>query len=138
MKITGYHDYYDFFECHLQPPLIEGNRLIVAIHNLGIMPDHPLNSSDRLLYLKDCTMIFEGVVRSERTLFEYIGDPVQGQFKSAQKVKDGPFSHNNEAHLIFGLEGILEKPVSWVDWEIECVSFSLEVPNTPALQDSPL
>ncbi len=83
-------------------------------------------------------MIFEGVVRSERTLFEYIGDPVQGQFKSAQKVIDGPFSHNNEAHLIFGLEGILEKPVSWVDWEIECVSFSLEVPSTPALQDSPL
>lgn len=83
-------------------------------------------------------MIFEGVVRSERTVFEYIGDSVQGQFKNARKVKDGPFPHNNEAHFIFGLEGVLEKPMSWVDWEIECTSLSLEVPNTPALKDSPL
>ena len=58
-------------------------------------------------------MIFEGGVRSERTVFEYVGEPIQRQFKSARKVKDGPFPHNNEANLIFGLEGILEKPMSW-------------------------
>jgi hypothetical protein len=138
MKITGYDDFYDFFECRLQPPLIDGARLIICIHNIGIMPEHPLNSSDHLLYLKDCQMVFEGVSRSERKVYEYIGDAMLGQFKSEKKVTDGQFPPNKKADLTFRLEGILAKPMAWVDWEVECVSFYLEVPEPPILNDVPV
>lgn len=133
-----YYDYYDFFECRLQPLSIEGSRMTVTIHNLGLMPNHPLNPSDGLLYLEDCKVVFKGVVRSERAVFEYIGDPMQGRFRAERKVSDGLFPSNDEANLTFNLEGILEEPMSWVNWRIECVSFHLEVPDKPVLKESPV
>ena len=93
--------------------------MTVTIHNLGLMPNHPLNLSDGLLYLEDCKVVFKGVVRSERAVFEYIGDPMQGRFRAERKVSDGLFPSNDEANLTFNLEGILEEPMSWVNWEIE-------------------
>jgi hypothetical protein len=141
MKIENCEDdnnMYDSVECNLKPPLIEGNQITVGIENLGIMPEHPLNSSESLLYVKNCQLIFEGVVRSERIVSEYAGHPRHDGFKPPQKVVDGPFRPNNKATVTFRLGGVLQAPLSWVDWEIQCVSFYLEVPDKPVLKEFPV
>lgn len=127
--ISGYFDELEFWDsCYFGKPVIGKSDLIIPARNLGLYEGHPLNNKGKHMILPKCRLIFSGVKKSERVVGEYLGEPKSGKgFKPSYKVIDGPFPKTDEPVNNFFLEGILEDPLSYVTWEIESVSFDLEV-----------
>lgn len=46
--------------------------LLIPINNLGILPGHPLNDGDEIIYLPKCLLIFDGVKKSLLQIIEGI------------------------------------------------------------------
>lgn len=161
MTIIGnFFDYLHFTDCKFEQPSIErkltimnqhNNRfsqynsglmtntssmrrtkIVIPTHQLGILPGHPLNTTDKLIFRENCNLIFDGVKKSVRQQTGYVEDsPGSNQFKPCEAKKrtviDDSFPSVDEPVTLFELEGIFNNPLEWVDWEIESVSFYLEV-----------
>ncbi|MGB3695595.1 MAG: hypothetical protein WA865_17405 [Spirulinaceae cyanobacterium] len=90
--------------------------------------EHPLNNQDKPLIMPKGKLIFQGVRKSERFIYEYYIDSGGKQKgKPGRKVIDGPFIEPNEDVEAFVIEGVLKQPWAWISWDIESVSFELEV-----------
>lgn len=125
-RIEDDYELLDFFDCDLENPTFGPNTVTVGVRNLGVLSGHALNATDTMIVLPHCHLIFEGVTRSERVVYEYDGDRRTGPFRPAYRVIDGPFSLSSlKATREFGLEGGLTDPGAWVDWTIHGVSCSL-------------
>ncbi|HAG81739.1 MAG TPA: hypothetical protein DCL61_11360 [Cyanobacteria bacterium UBA12227] len=127
--INGYFDELEFWDsCYFGKPIIKDNKLVIPVRNLGIYETHPLNNTDELIVLQECKLVFCDVQKSERIVYEYLGEPKSGQgFKPSYKVNDGLFMKTAEPITTFFLEGVWEDPPAYVTWEINSVSFYLEV-----------
>lgn len=127
--ICGYFDELEFWDsCYFGKPLIKNTQLIIPSRNIGLYEGHPLNNTGQFMILQSGKLIFSGIQRSQRIIGEYLGEPKSGRgFKPSYTIADGPFPKIDEPITKFFLEGILEEPLSYVTWEIESVSFHLEI-----------
>lgn len=131
VRIENYFDDLFFTESTLGVPLVEGNVVRVPVYGLFPIRNHPLlQHSNGPVH---ATLVFEGVVRSERILVEYIGDPKKPEgFRDQRREKDGPFPYPEceTERREFGFEGFWETPPAWIeDWVIEARNFALEIAN---------
>lgn len=122
-----------FTESVLSVPIVHDNNVRVAVRGLFPIKEHSL-----LKFTKGPVsgiLVFEGVVRSERVLVEYIGDSRKPEgFREPRRESDGPFAAIPEIQLHeFAFEGFWEHPPAWVDgWEIKACKFFLEVSEFPS------
>lgn len=106
-------------------------RLLVTAENVGIIPGHPLNATEREVFWPKCAAYFEGVKKSSLKISEYVEEPGGSSTYSLhpdrqrKTIEDSfPF---DEPVTLFELEGVFKHPPGWVEWEIESMSFSLQV-----------
>jgi hypothetical protein len=118
-----------FTDCRLGKPIVSGDNLEVSVWNIGLMPDHTMNDSDRLVFLDRARLLFLGVKRSERNIRRYAGDPELGVFLPSYTVVDIDRDNMISEVKTYNLEGILEEPEAWVDWTIEARAVVLELPD---------
>lgn len=116
-----------FTEASFFAPEVDGRTISIPVQNLLPMMGHPL-MADGIQFLSG-KLIFRGVVKSKRSLTEYIGDPKNPEgFKEEYTVDDlPPLSDEADACRMYLFEGVQEKPMSWVDWDILAESFELVV-----------
>jgi len=143
--IANYFDYLFFTECYLGDWSLQKNLvfqakkgfmfkdwcLLIPINNLGILPGHPLNDRDEIIYLPKCLLIFDGVKKSLLQITEYVENPPgSNNFlppnNQPPTVIEDSFMSDRPVTL-FEIEGIYMHQLAWIDWEIESASFSLEV-----------
>lgn len=118
---VGFDDLH-FTESFLSPPRMEGGDLIVDVRQVYVpREDDPRTDEPRSGRLR-----FYDVVRSERTLYAYIGAPNSGQgFKPARisiDVEIGGAKPFNE-YLFGGVQ--LERVAAWVEWRVHAADFEL-------------
>ncbi|MFD1840614.1 hypothetical protein [Paracidovorax cattleyae] len=120
-RVIGYFDELHFAESNLGTPIFEVGSMKIPVTGLLTLRGHPLNDGTfRPLTGK---LVFIGVTKSVRKLTEYIGDPKQPQgFKDERIVADLDVQAQPEGKR-FLLEGILQEPVAWVDWEVVAAGF---------------
>jgi hypothetical protein len=116
----------------LEPPIVVGNKIVIPARNLGLIPGHPLNPAPQeTIFIPKCYLVFEKVKKSIRELWHYVADPPEsGHFRTVEpssSIDDGPFPELGEPVESFLIEGVMLVPHAWVSWEIESVSFYLEV-----------
>ncbi|MCU0541570.1 MAG: hypothetical protein MUE44_05195 [Oscillatoriaceae cyanobacterium Prado104] len=117
------------------PPIVVDNKMVIPARNLGAIPGHPLNPAPQeTIFIPKCYLVFEGVKKSIRELWHYVADPPEsGHFKTVEpssSIVDGPFPELGEPVESFLIEGVMLFPHAWVSWEIESVSFYLELDST--------
>ena len=127
--ISGHFDELEFWDsARFGKPVIKDTEIIVPVHNIRVYQEHPLNKIDESILLPEAKLIFSGVQKSELQIAEYLGDPKSGDgFKPSYKITDSHFVTTDKLGETFVLEGVLEEPLSWMTWEIESVSFFLEI-----------
>ncbi|MBD1927911.1 hypothetical protein H6F74_16910 [Trichocoleus sp. FACHB-90] len=114
-------------------PIIMCSKIVILTHKIGILPGHTLNTTDDVIFLPECNLIFEGVkrwVRHETRYVEELSGSNRFQPKETRQetVPDDLFSIFAPPPVtLFEIEGIFKNPLRWVDWEIESISFGLEV-----------
>lgn len=113
-------------------PIVVDNKIAIPTRNLGIIPGHPLNPSPQeTIFIPKCCLVFEGVKKSVRELWHYVANPPEsGHFKASEtsiSIVDGPFADLGEPVESFLIEGVMLVPHAWVSWDIESVSFHLEL-----------
>lgn len=121
----------DFYDSFLENPVIDGNYMTIRARDVILLTglfDKPKISATMLT---ECLLHFHGVIRSERKVYRYVGDPADGSFAKPYPEVDGPFPYvqieGEPEH--FDMEGVVEEPASWVVWEIEAQLFKLEIPD---------
>ena len=127
-SVAGHFEELDFFECYLREPVIIDRAMKVEVPNLGLFPEHPLNSSTTIAYLETGTLVFTDVVKSVRIVHAYVGEPQAGEFKApATVVNRSPIVPIAADTRVFAFEGVFDAPVAWIDWTVAASSFHLEV-----------
>jgi hypothetical protein len=128
---NGYFDEIELWDtAYFGNPIIADTTIIIPTRNITLSEGHPLNNTGKPILLPEGKLCFSGVTKSERDIAEYIGDPKSGKgFKPAYKIIDGPFPRLARPVTNFWVEGIWENPPAWITWEIESVSFCLEIPE---------
>ncbi|MEZ2318295.1 MAG: hypothetical protein ACBR15_04705 [Microcoleus sp.] len=128
-----------------EQPIALDDKMVIPTRNLGIIPGHPLNPTPtETIFIPKCYLVFEGVKKSIRELWHYVAEPAEsGHFKTVESsiaIVDGPFSDIVEPVQSFLIEGVMLVPHAWVSWEIESVSFYLELDsiNQPNLIEKDL
>lgn len=128
--ISNHFDLLYFTNCNFERPLIRDSKIVIPTRQLGLLPNHPLNSQNEITFLPKSYLIFDGVKTSVRQLTGYVETPSgSNHFKTieenARTVIDDDFPDVGKTVSLFGLEGVFEDPLEWVDWEIESISFYL-------------
>lgn len=128
-RIVGHFKGLNFSDgVDLEEVSIEDDKIVLEVSNVGVLPKHPLNTGHKMQeHLGRCRLIFEGVKSSRRVLYEYAVDPWHDDFKAPRTIIDGPFREVGEPVTLFGFECVSTQPPAWVDWEIESVTFILEI-----------
>ncbi|MFE1572852.1 hypothetical protein [Comamonas odontotermitis] len=123
-RIVGYFDHLHFTESRLGEPVVKSGTLTIPVSGLLTLKGHPLN--DGTLKQISGYLVFAEVSKSARKLTEYIGDPRHPQgFKDEYLVEDIPPGTFDENATTYLLEGTLNTPVAWVDWEVRARNFEL-------------
>lgn len=128
--ISNHFNLIYFTNCNLEKPLISESKIVIPVRELGLLPGHPLNSKGDMIFLEKSYLIFDEVKKSIRELTGYVEYPLGSHhFKPVEStpkiIIDDNFIVVNKPGNIFGLEGVLEDTLEWVDWEIESASFYL-------------
>src|SRR5688572_18124719 len=114
--VQGYFDLIFSEDAFFSPPRVEGNVLRINARQVGVLPGHPLHSTGHITYVAECVLEFHHVVRSSRQVIEYVGDPREGVLKPAYVVIDIDAKVEPGATHRYLLNGVLDEPLSWVDW----------------------
>lgn len=75
------------------------------------------------MYVAECVLEFHHVARSSRRIAEYVGDSSDSVFKPAYVVIDIDANVEPGSTHRYLLNGVLDEPLSWVDWEIDAGDF---------------
>lgn len=129
MVLSDNFDSIHFTECNLHIEKLTSDSIVLDIKNLKVIADHPLYKSFGAK-LPRCKMRFLDIQNSKRTIFEYQGDPKYDGFKSKKVIEDIHCNHEKSGRLFY-IEGVLDHPLSWVEWEIVANYFQLEVLVSP-------
>lgn len=129
IRVENYFEKLILFDgVKLSSPLLNGDELRIIAQDFSVLPGHPLNKGEIEMILKEATLIFKGVTKSVRTIYEYEKNPKEEEFDSSYVIVDVLTSINEGEGISFGLEGVLTNPLAYVDWEIDADSFILEIP----------
>lgn len=120
----NYRLYFDFIESRLLEASIEGATASIVVTNLGVWPGHPHYPIDGF---DKCRLIFEGVAKSVRTTWEYVGEPPQ-ELGSKHTIVDGPFPAVETVLYTYRVEGVyLEGSKEYyLLWDLESQSYRIE------------
>lgn len=125
-NVPGYFDELFLQDARFGEPQWSGTDLIVPAYGIIALEAHPLAQGHRILV--DGRLRFSGTVSSTRDVFEYLGDPRDGGFHDSYTVIDHPpESPPDGPTQILGFDGVLLRPLAFVDWEVRCAGFGLEV-----------
>lgn len=119
----------DFYDSFLEQPTINGNSMTIRARDVILLTGLLTKPKVTVTPIDECILYFEGVRRSEKKMYEYIGDPAEGNFADPYVIFDGPFEQFTEEPEHFEMEGVIEKPPAWVAWDIEALVFRLEIPD---------
>lgn len=125
----------DFYDSFLEEPQITGNDMTIRARDVILLTGLLTKPKVSVTPVSECLLHFGGVQRSEKKIYEYIGDPAEGNFAEPYVVFDGPFAQTGDEPEHFEMEGVLEKPPSWVAWDIEAATFRLEIPDDVEIPD---
>lgn len=100
--------------------------MIIPVRQVVAYKEHPLNNTDKNIIFPECNLIFFNPKKSICVISKYLDPKNYKGFHPSYTVSD-LFPEVDELTETFILEGTLENPLSWITWEIESVSFSLEV-----------
>lgn len=127
--VSEYFEELEFWDSsYFGQPLIKNTTLIIPTRDIRVYEGHPLNNIGQTILLPSVKLVFSGVQSSVRVVGEYLGHPNSGKgFKPSYEIVDSSFRKTSEPTKIYFLEGILSEPLAYVTWEIESVSFHLEV-----------
>jgi hypothetical protein len=128
--ISNHFDLLYFTNCNFDRHLIRDSKIVISTSQLGLLPSHPLNPQNEIIFLPKSYLIFDGVKSSVRQLTGYVEEtPGSHHFKPLQEntrtVINDDFPDVSKTVSLFGLEGAFDDPLEWVDWEIESASFYL-------------
>jgi len=130
--ISNHFEALYFTDCNFDRPLIFDSRIIIPTRQLGVIPGHPLNPTDQMLFLSQCYLIFAGVKKSILQLTGYLENPPDSHHFIPQENQTRiisqeftPVPTDQQNLTLFTLEGVFNHPLEWADWEIESLSFFL-------------
>ena len=121
--VRGYCDLIFSEDAFFSPPRVERDVLRIDARQVGVLPGHPLHSTGHITYIEECVLEFHHVVRSSRRVAEYVGDPRDGVLKPAYAVVDLDAKVASGKKHRYLLNGVLDEPLSWVDWQIDAGDF---------------
>ncbi len=113
-------DKINFSEVNIDPPVFDGDKLVIKIHNVTLVSDNGYS----LKFIGSAFLIFYGVVKSTRKISEYIGDPKKDGCKESYYKDDVVYSNSDlEGKVVYEFEGFLTNPLAWIgSWIIYCDS----------------
>ena len=116
-------DYLDFTFATFGRPQIDETSIRVRVRKLGIDKGFP--GHDQETHYKEATLVFEGVVSSERRLYLY--KPGTGELSGLEEtIVDGPFAEVKELVFHFPLGDFSYDPGASVDWDVVAASVRIE------------
>ena len=70
--ISNHFDLLYFTNCNFDRPLIRDSKIVIPTRKLGLLPNHPLNPQNEIIFLPKSYLIFDGVKTSVRQLTGYV------------------------------------------------------------------
>lgn len=125
----------DFYDSFLGEPQIVANTMTIEARDVILLAGLLFKSKMVVVPIAQCELYFEGVQRSEKKIYEYIGNPADGRFAEPYTVFDGPFEQTGSNPEHFEMEGVIMQPKAWIAWNIEAASFRLRVPENTAIPE---
>ncbi len=110
------YDYLDFTYCSYGTPQIESSTIRVPIHELWVLAGFPGYAEDT--YYNECTIVFEGINSSKRTVSEY-ADHNRTTIRRTYIVEDGPFLSTTGESYPCLISGVFPSLNAWIEWEIQ-------------------
>lgn len=121
-RIDGHFEELHFTESKLGPPMLDARTMKISVTGVLPLKNYPMNNDT--FHPLSGDLVFIGVTKSTRKVTEYIGDPKHPQgFKEERVVVDIDVSPDEPNATRFMLEGILQEPVAWVEWEVVAAGF---------------
>jgi len=129
-RIKNLFDLYDFCEALLEPPVLEGTRMIVRlVENLCILSEHPIAAGNQI-YVDNCRLVFDRVSGSKRRLDRLLelkdGEPV---FGPEEIIEDGPFPQTDGNSNAYEFCGFMKPDISYLDWDVTAGSVFVLLPS---------
>jgi len=123
--VKGYFDDLHFPECKIESFEITQDSITVHIKKgLAIYPPHPLSTTSK--FDDPCKVIFKGVISSKRVFNEYNEGQTKG-FKQHLYTNEFNSTYNaNIEYPEYFIEGLLIKPLGWIEWEITAAEFYID------------
>lgn len=125
----------DFYDSFLSEPHIVDNTMTIEARDVILLAGLLFKPKMIVTPISECVLYFEGVQRSEKKIYEYVGNPADGRFAEPYTLFDGPFPQTNNEVEHFEMEGVIMQPKAWVAWNIEAASFCLRVPEDTAIPE---
>ena len=102
------------------PVLADGDLTVSAV---GLLKMSRIDSSTPLgTSLPAVELKFESVVRSTRTIYEYVDNPKQNKLAKPYTVEDIDLSRKPRKKVQrFELEGVLTTLNAWAEWRIDAI-----------------
>lgn len=119
-------EYFDFTTSYFGTPEISESTIQMPVYEFGVAKGYPGYTQDA--YYDYCILVYEDVVRSIRTIYEYT-TPERTDFKAKKIITDGPFVQVDKQVYLFGVTGVFVDLNAYVDWEIVAVSVRIEEVN---------
>ncbi|MDX2139958.1 MAG: hypothetical protein SF123_17865 [Chloroflexota bacterium] len=119
--------HFDFTMAFLGKPDFTSNTIRVPVRIFGITAGYPGITRDT--YYERCTLLYDGVSASQRTILKYLKYNAHEKSGFAPEIKrvDSEFSESgtDEKSYVFYLGTVSEDLRAWVEWEIIAKSVSI-------------
>lgn len=125
----------DFYDSFLGEPQIVQNTMTIEARDIILLAGLLFKPRVEVVPISECELYFEGVRRSEKKLYEYVGNPADGRFADPYTIFDGPFEQTAGELEHFEMEGVILQPRAWIAWNIEAATFRLRVPNNTVIPE---
>jgi hypothetical protein len=87
--VSNHFDLLYFTNCNFDRPLIRDSQIVIPTRQLGLLPGHPLNPQNEIIFLSKSYLIFEGVKSSVRQLTGYIEEPPGSHLSTLTYLEGG-------------------------------------------------
>lgn len=118
-----FQDHLDIMTLYIGKPEFEEATIRVSVRDLRILKGYK-HYQQNVRY-KRCTLVYQQVVFSIRTIGEYSTLERKG-FKAQYRLIDGPFVATMQELFQFHLEGVSEELNAYIDWTIIASDLHIE------------